>query len=660
MKRELHTLFIKHDSAFKTLSKMALSQLILKIIYIKGNGASIQHIISELNSVLPGAVNPKDVEEAIAILAKDKKVNVKGERHFIHNNYQKEINAEVVDSESLHKRVLNKYFPNAESPGAAIKVWFQDTMVRFFENFSFEWFHQITIKGRSDSERDVNINGILDETLLSSKGINDGDKGWLKRQFVKFVDSREADENLLFWHYGITMFSSRLITARNYADEFSIEMFKKSRFVLDTNILMVLDLEAHKLRESLKSLETVLIALNICPVYFNRTKKEYIGAMAWRRQETINVFKNYNNDVLKASACPFIQTALQRGCCNEDDVNRMFSSLLEVPNKFHEKLSIDELDYAELNTEIEKGSANDELKIKINNIYKRRFKKDKKEDPKAHDAGMVSGAQFLRKSGKCWIITSDSTLKLFAIDNCIRDDNEIAIGLDVVIGLLAVNSGGVSVEASNYAPLFKNLVQYSLIPERDAFEIRDLAFMLNSKVKINELPSERVIEIAKEVKKMRISGKVDEEINLFLRRVIEGEKLGMNDDIKEARERESNANASKEKAENENRVLLNNYRTRRKGELHDEYDNKLLKNRILFITIPSLFALGIIICINCSLHNPNIFVQIMIGVIVEILVGIVPLWPINKKLLKKYSEYVTDIDAKIEKEIIELKKNAAS
>jgi hypothetical protein len=38
MKRELHTLYIKHDSQFKTLSKIALSQLILKIVYIKGDG----------------------------------------------------------------------------------------------------------------------------------------------------------------------------------------------------------------------------------------------------------------------------------------------------------------------------------------------------------------------------------------------------------------------------------------------------------------------------------------------------------------------------------------------------------------------------------------------------------------------------------------------
>ncbi len=44
MKRELHTLYIKHDNQFKTLSKIALSQLILKIVHIKGDGTSLRQI----------------------------------------------------------------------------------------------------------------------------------------------------------------------------------------------------------------------------------------------------------------------------------------------------------------------------------------------------------------------------------------------------------------------------------------------------------------------------------------------------------------------------------------------------------------------------------------------------------------------------------------
>ncbi len=127
----------------------------------------------------------------------------------------------------------------------------------------------------------------------------------------------------------------------------------------------------------------------------------------------------------------------------------------------------------------------------------------------------ISGAQFIRKSEKCWIVTSDSIMKRYAIENCIRDENEIAVGLDVIIGLMAVNSGGVNVDASNFAPLFKNLIKYSLVPENAAFEVKDLAFILRTNIKVNELTHDKVIEVAKEVKRLGVLVKKKKMLHSF-------------------------------------------------------------------------------------------------------------------------------------------------
>lgn len=658
MKRELHTLYIKHDGAFKTLSKIALSQLILKIIHIKNNGALMRQILTELKSVLSASVNQKDVEDAITLLVREKKVNSKGGKHYIHNNYREEMIKAVSENDSLHKRVLDKYFSRAESHADAVKIWFQDTTIKFFEKFSFEWFHQMTASGRNVSNVVPNLHEIIDEALLSSENIVAKDREWLKQQYVKFMDSQDAEDNLLFWYYGITMFSSRLITARNYADEISIQMFKDAKFVLDTNILMILDLEEHDLNQSLKSLESVLIALDIKPVYFNCTRDEYVRAMSWRKQETKNVFSNYDINVLIASDCPFIQTALKRGCKTEEDIETMFTPLIDAPHVFHDSLEIKELDYKELSEVIEIGKKDDDMKTKINDVYFRRTKRHKRENPKAHDAGIISGAHFVRKEGSCWIITIDSTMKIFAIENCLRNENEIAIGLDVLLGLMAVNSGGVNVEASNFAPLFKNLVKYSLIPESDAFEVRDLAFILSSNTKVHELPNDRVIEIATEVKKMRVSGATEEEVALFLRRVIEGDKLGLSQDIKEAREKGSIEKAGRERAENENRVWAQEYRNKRRGELRDKYDRELRNNRIRFLGIPTLVAAIIFFTIKYLVPDQSGLGQFIVGLCVELIFGILPVFPINKKLVRKYSEYVTQIESVIEKEIIETRHKA--
>ena len=242
MKRELHTLYIKHDGQFKTLSKIALSQLILKIVYLKGDGTTLRQIEAELTTVLTSPVSQKDIEDAIRILIKERKLNVKSNRHFIHNDYKDQIKKEVDKNNDLLSKVLDKYFSKAESTNENIEKWFVDTAISFFEKYSFEWFQQITYKGKNSSNSVPNIHEILDNILLNNTSIIDNDKDWLKVQFLKFVDSEDADDNLLFWYYGISMFSSRLITARNYADGITIDLFKDSKFILDTNILMILDL----------------------------------------------------------------------------------------------------------------------------------------------------------------------------------------------------------------------------------------------------------------------------------------------------------------------------------------------------------------------------------------------------------------------------------
>ena len=658
MKRELHTLYIKHDSQFKTLSKIALSQLILKIVYLKGDGTLLRQIEAELTTVLSSSVSKKDIEDAIRVLIKARKLNVKSNKHFIHHEYKEELSQEIESNKRLLLKVLDKYFAKAESNKQDIENWFNDTVICFFEKYSFEWFQQIAYKGKNSSNAVPNIHEILDQVLLNNKSIVEADKEWIKTQFIRFIDSEDSDDNLLFWYYGISMFSSRLITARNYADGITIEMFKDSKFILDTNILMILDLEEHELSNSLKSLEVILKQLNISPIYLHSTRDEYLRAMDYRRHETINVFDNFDLTVLRSSDCPFIQTALRRKCVNGDDVKRMFESLMDMPTKFSESLPITNYEYQELSEAIEIGKNNPELKFEINETYKKRTGRDKREKPIIHDAGIISGAKFIRKEEKCWIITSDSTMKRYAIEHCVRDENEIAVGLDVVIALMAVNSGGVNMDASNFAPLFKNLIKYSLVPESDAFEVKDLAFILRTNIKVNELPNEKVIEVAKEVKRLRVAGEDEENVALYLRRFIEGDTIGMVRDVEEALSKESIATTKREIAEKERDVIINEYREKRKGELRDHYNANLRNNRLLMLAIPIVVLIIVFYTVNYYLDDKTETTKYLIDCSIAFIFGLLPLLPLNKRFVRKHSEYVTGIDRTVENEILAMKKKA--
>lgn len=76
--------------------------------------------------------------------------------------------------------------------------------------------------------------------------------------------------------------------------------------------------------------------------------------------------------------CPFVKTALKRGCCSTDDVERMFNDLYDIPTTISKHTRIEIIDNIELDDEVQKGCRDEDLKEKINNIHLRRLKRDKK------------------------------------------------------------------------------------------------------------------------------------------------------------------------------------------------------------------------------------------------------------------------------------------
>jgi hypothetical protein len=659
-KRDLHTLFIRHDTDFGTLSRKALSEVILKIILIQNSGTRVAQIKQEITQVIPGNISDDKIQDSLKILERNEKIFQKKGKYYVHEKIAEKLNKTLTDNQNLQERVFVKYLTGSESSIDITKKWFQDSLIKFFENYSMEWFNHLTQNGKfAPKKTDHGINTIIDETLLEYDGqIFDQDKEWLRNQFIKFYESEEHDENMMFWNYGMSLFSSRIITAKNYADKISIDTYKNGTFILDTNILMILDLEGHEFGKSFKSLDLILKQLSIKLKFLHITQEEYERAIGHRRADTMHVFESYDFEVLKTVNCPFVQTAIARGCKTPEDVDRMFQTLSNIPEYISEQSKIEKLDYTELQNEIDKGCSDEALKSLIDEIHFRRLKRNKRENPKTHDAGLIYGINFLRKTDPTWVITTDGTLKLYAIENIIRDETEIAIGLDTLIGLFAVNDGGIEVNSSDFAPLFKNLVKNSLIPEENVFDVRDLAFILSTNLRINDLESERVIEIAKGVRSMRIAGKEDDEISLFLRREIEGEKIEVVKDLRASKANESLAKEAKERAEKERDIFINEIRENRRAELRDEYDKELRNNRIKLISIPLIVGIILFFIFKYWLYNEDKLIQFIIGIGSSIIFGILPLFPLNKRLVRKHSEFVYEINSKVERELIEKRKNS--
>ncbi len=577
MKDILHSVYIKHDTAFKSLTKRALAQIILKVVFQHGKkGLSTNNLRDKIHSITGMKFTVSDIMDAVTRLKDEKKLTIKNGRHYIKHSHLSIINRAVQESEELHGNVLEYWFSKSkaytEQKGKdVIRDWFENLLIEFFKEYSRDWINDLKSSKRLGSKKMPNIERIVDSSFRRTTILKE-DYEWLKKQFISFIESERKEDGTLLWVYGSSMFSSTLLTARNYADDFGLEIFKNSDFILDTNILMILELEGFDLSYAIKSIEASFQKLNITPKYFHISKQEYLRAIGPKQDATIASLEKYDFEIIKESDCAFVRTAIRRQCVEVDDFKRFFQEISTPPEKFGELLPLICEDYKELNNAIEAGENNDTIKKDINRIYNGRTRRHKRERPKQHDAGLLAGASFIKKTKKCWILTRDGTLREYAFEKAFRDDNPIAIGLDSLIQMLAINSGGVELSSTEFAPLFSRLVKASLMPERDTFEMEDLYFIDKTRIQISELDNDKIIEVAKKVNRLRLKGTSDDDIVLEIQRMFQGSVSDISAEVEGLKAEKDQLSREKERKEKESKNLEEKL-------LNTEIENRIKKLR---------------------------------------------------------------------------------
>ncbi|HPQ43830.1 MAG TPA: hypothetical protein PKZ42_06325 [Syntrophales bacterium] len=396
--------------------------------------------------------------------------------------------------------------------------------------------------------------------------------------------------------------------------------------------------------------------LNISPVYFFVTRDEFSKSMKNKKDIVIKIIQRYSQEVIAETDDPFIKTALKRKCTTSEDFERFFDQQLDVPKYFSELLEIEQYDSAELNYAIKEGQQDSELIKMINNAYKEKKHEDKGKNRLIHDAGLISGAEFVRKQGKCFILSRDSSVKKVALTKLVRDEMPIAIGLDTLINVLAIDNGGADVDPTNYAPLFASIIKLALIPEGDVFKIEDLSRMLDVQSQIADLPSDKVFNIAKELHHNQVIGVPEEEISLQLTRSFQAAKLELQSDLDKSRKDLIFEKNEKDKFIKRSDRATQKLREHYTGKLRDKYDGQLMKNRILiFVVLPLVTIIITILCVYLKSDSELLVTRgQLIGLGVNIIAWLLTDFLfLNKKIKSKYSERINGINEDVERRIRE-------
>jgi len=649
----LFGIFLKYDGAFRQLAKVALSQLVLKILFFKKGNTKPDDVLQELRSVVDASVTIEEVEEILEGHKKAGKINY-GKKHCtLTETSRAEIGREHSRQTERQELVVHHWFGKAEADKAVVTAWFMDVTVAFFNEHSHDWMREVTSKARSkkNGALESSLSGIIDG-VSTRYGMSAKDREWLKVRYIKFLESDRPEDQTVAWVFGTSVFAARVVTSNRYADALSIDLFKDSTFILDTNVLLILKLEVNELSLSLNELEKVMVKHNVTPGYFHISQEEYGRALNTVKAKLVTALSKYDREVLVESNDHFLQTAMNLQCRTEEDIDRFIGQLSDVPEFFYDELPLKKFDDADLCDAIVKGETNTEVGALIDAVHFRRFKEPKRDIPKRHDLGLIAGAQHIRNSERCWILTKDGTIQRYAIDHTVRDEDPIAVSLGALINMMAINSGGADIDPSNFAPLFSRMIRAGLIPDQGAFQMEDLSFMVDRNMDINELPPEQVIAIAREVNRMRFAGRSVAEIDLYLRRAFQGEKAKLRSSVDKFR---GDADAWRSTADRLTRdhaqvVLL--FRKQRGDELRKQYDNDLIARQVLFVGgILALMALTYAIVSGVVESSKWVAVCVALGT-EGVGAFLFSRFFLKPRLLRSYNEYVSGIEARIDEELV--------
>lgn len=270
----IKSLYLRLDATTSTLTRSAIGQILVKIIYTFDRQVSKDEIFkayAQLNNI--GKANEKELLEILDQLV-DKDIKRRDGKYYLSTSKKEKIKKSFDQAECRKNEILDAYFSNTFSERNVIEDWLQDVTIKFFEAFSDEWISDLLTGHKAISKSETSIKDLIAKRTFSNKSLDKRDKTVLPKKFFDFVDDNKGLVNDYLWDYGTSAFAAKLIRNQSGVDSITIESFKNSTCILDTNILLFISLDS-RFKDGIMALEKVFQSLNVNVAYLYITQKEY-------------------------------------------------------------------------------------------------------------------------------------------------------------------------------------------------------------------------------------------------------------------------------------------------------------------------------------------------------------------------------------------------
>jgi len=608
------------------LASKAIAQIVIKIVFSNGGSMTANDIKKELAKVNDG--NRFDDNEIDSILndLTPNELKKRDGRFYLSTNRKKKLQESVEESEKRQEYILQKYFCGLNSDEDAIHEWLSVITRTFFETFSSEWISDLRANTHHISQSADSIRSQVTLRTEAIKGIDSDDKQVLPARFFDFVNSHDPQVEAYLWGYGTSAFASKLIRNKHGVDKLTMEAFRNSICIFDTNVLMFMALE-NKYAGSFRALEKVFIDLNIQPKYLYITKTEYDNKVLNQRSITLSNYDMFGYDTISKSKDDFTLQALRLCCKKREDFEKFFDVTMSLPNLIYDKLAIKLLDNdKELEEAIQQSQQNKELKQKLNDKHKAVVGRDKSQSACVHDIGLLEGVRFLRNredegQQKYFILSDEISVNQYSKSLGTKNNLPLALRVDTLINMLAVNNGGDTFDASDYKSLFANLIRMGLVPHMDTFDQVELYQLSQMNTRISDLPSEKVCDIALRMHRKMMDGEPDQDLARELNILVANGELQVKDELKNIKAELSYQGQKNQTISEELRVAQDAVRF----QIEYEYD-KETKRHVRFwwfgiISVVLILTGLIVFLVNYNMENVNLVWSIVVGVISSAIVS---------------------------------------
>lgn len=602
----LNSIYLRLDVNMQYLASKAIAQIIVKIVYSNSDGSmTVGEIKKELAKLNEG--NRFDDAEIDAIIKdlENSELRQRNGRYYLSTNRREKIRKSLEEAEKRLNSILDKYFSGLNSGREVLKNWLSIITQTFFETYSNEWISDLNAHTSHILQSADSIRLQVTHRTESIKDVDKEDKKELPGRFFTFVNCRDYDVDDFLWGYGTSAFASKLIRNKYGVDKLTMESFKDSICMLDTNILLFIALKS-KYTESFKALEKVFMDLNVQPKYLYITQKEFENKVQSQREMTLSNFDKFGYDTISKLEDDFTMTAKRLCCKFREDFERFFDVTLTLPDTFYQRLPITLMDSDTMMVEaIEKAQNDDLLNDELNEMYKRVVGHDKSQSACRHDIGLLEGVRYLRDKedltqNKVFIISDEISVNQYSKSKGTKHNLPLSLRVDTLINILAVNNGGGTFDASDYKPLFANIIRLGLTPRKDTFNQEELYQLSKMNDRISNLPPEQVCDIAWQMHRKRLSGESDSDLRRDLNVLVTRGEIQVKDEISDMKGQLSAQGKEKQRLNNELLIARNAVRK----QVEDEYDRDT-KTRVIWWWVGIVLFVFILAAITLYLIHQN-------------------------------------------------------